>query len=130
MPALVNSVICCGSSVPVGFVSRWYQPHPSTPSKPFMKPEMFVDSARSADIAMNSARPYSLRAKLFTHEPHCASAARFGFFSPGFAHIAAGYRSKSVIRSSAKMPVPFPPRRNVGIDSGTVAAISARRSVR
>ena len=72
------------------FVSRWYQPQPSTSPNPFMKPAMFVDSARSADIAMKSGRPYFWRAWLLTQEPHVASAARFGFFSPGFAHIASG----------------------------------------
>src|SRR5687767_7626801 len=89
-PEFVNSVICWGRSAPWTFVSRWYHPQPSTSPNPFMNPAMFVDSARSADIAMKRGRPYSARAKLFTQEPQVASAARFGFFSPGFAHTDSG----------------------------------------
>ena len=51
---------------------------------------MLVDSARSAEQAMNSGRPYSARAEALTQAPHVASAARFGAFSPGAFHIAAG----------------------------------------
>ena len=61
-PALVNSVICCGSSVPSRLSSRWYQPHPSTPSKPLENPLMFVEAARSAEDARNNGRPYSFLA--------------------------------------------------------------------
>src|SRR4029453_7104926 len=83
-PALVNSVICCGRSAPRGFLSRSYQPHPFSPSKSFAKPAMFVESARSAEHAMNNGRPYLFFAYVLTHAPHVASAARFGCFSPGF----------------------------------------------
>ncbi len=57
IPALVNSVISVGSSAPSGFVSRWYQPEPGMSPKSLPKPERFVESARSADAAMNSGRP-------------------------------------------------------------------------
>ena len=57
-PAFVNSVICCGSSAPRGFVSRSYQPQPGRSSpKSLAKPAMLVDSARSAEQTMNSGRP-------------------------------------------------------------------------
>ena len=39
---------------------------------------------------MNSGRSYSARAVALTQAPHAASAARFGAFSPGCFHIAAG----------------------------------------
>ena len=90
MPAFVNSVISCGSSVPRGFVSRLYQPQPGRSSKSLLKPAMFVDSARSAEQAMNSGGSYAAFAVALTQAPHVASAARFGAFSPGCFHIDAG----------------------------------------
>src|SRR5215210_222835 len=61
-PALVNSVICCGSSAPRTLVSRLYQPQPGRSSQSLAKPAMLVDSARSAEQAMTSGRSYSARA--------------------------------------------------------------------
>jgi hypothetical protein len=57
IPALVNSVISAGRSTPSGPVSRSYQPQPGRSPKPAAKPAIFVDSARSAEQAMNSGRP-------------------------------------------------------------------------
>ena len=54
MPALVNSVISVGSRAPNGFAFRSYQPVPGEPLKSWPNPAMFVDSARSAEAAMNS----------------------------------------------------------------------------
>ena len=39
------------------------------------KPAMFVESARSADIARKSGRPYLRRHHVLTHAPHFANAA-------------------------------------------------------
>src|SRR5687768_11536516 len=89
-PELVNSVICCGSSAPRGFVSRWYQPQPGISPKSLAKPAMLVDSARSAEQTMNSGRPYSAFAYALTHEPQVASADRLAAFSPAGFHISAG----------------------------------------
>ena len=58
--------------------------------KSLAKPAMFVDSARSADMARNSGRPYSFLANAFTQAPQAPRAARFGCLSPGFAHIELG----------------------------------------
>ena len=68
-PELVNSVICCGRSAPWTFVSRWYQPQPGASAKPFMKPAMFVDSARSAEHASTSGRPIVSFDSSLTHAP-------------------------------------------------------------
>ena len=57
IPALVNSVISVGSSAPVGFEDRSYQPVPGRPPKSWPNPAILVDSARSAEAAMNSGRP-------------------------------------------------------------------------
>ena len=57
MPAFVNSVISVGRSAPVGFESRSYQPKPGMSPNGLAKPAMLVDSARSAEQAMNSGRP-------------------------------------------------------------------------
>ena len=86
----MNSVISVGSSGPVGFVSRSYQPPPSRPSNPWPKLARFVDSARSADAATNRGRPWSRRAMPLTHPAQAPRAARFGTLSPGLRHIAAG----------------------------------------
>ena len=56
-PALVNSVISVGSRAPYGFSFRSYQPVPGVPLKSCANPAMLVDSARSAEAAMNSGRP-------------------------------------------------------------------------
>ena len=58
-PEFVNSVICCGRSVPRRFVSRLYQPQPGMSPKSLEKPMMLVESARSAEQTMKSGRPYS-----------------------------------------------------------------------
>jgi ABC-type amino acid transport system permease subunit len=89
-PALVNSVISCGSSAPRGLVSRLYQPQPGRSSQSLAKPAMLVDSARSALQAITSGRSYSARAVALTQAPQAASAARLGAFSPGCFQIAAG----------------------------------------
>jgi hypothetical protein len=56
-PAFVNSVISVGSRAPKGLVLLSYHPKPSIPSKSAPKPEMLVESAKSAEQAMNSGRP-------------------------------------------------------------------------
>ena len=53
----MNSVISVGSSAPNGFEDRSYQPVPGKPSKSWPNPAMLVDSARSAEAAMNRGRP-------------------------------------------------------------------------
>src|SRR5512141_1863827 len=83
IPALVNSVICCGSRVPSGLLLRSYHPHPSVSPKPFENPMMLVEAARSAEQARKSGRPYSFLAKELIQEPQAARAARFGWESPG-----------------------------------------------
>ena len=90
MPALVNSVISVGSTAPVGFVSRSYQPQPGRSPKSLPKPAMLVDSARSAEAAMKSGRPYSALANALTHAPQAPRAARLGAFSPGLLYNSGG----------------------------------------
>ena len=90
MPALVNSVISVGRSAPRGFASRSYQPQPTRSPNPLPNPARLVDSARSADAAMKSGRPYSAFANELTHAPQAPSAARLGAFSPGCFQICGG----------------------------------------
>ena len=61
-PAFVNSVISWGRITPSGAFSRSYQPQPGRSSKSLPKPEMFVESARSAEQTRKSGRPYFSRA--------------------------------------------------------------------
>src|SRR5512145_1873739 len=90
MPELANSVISCGSSTPSGFLSRSYQPQPAKSPSPLAKPAMLVESARSADMAKNSGRPYLVRDQVFTQAPHLARAARLGALEPGFSNSSGG----------------------------------------
>ena len=90
IPALVNSVISVGSSAPSGLVLRSYQPYPGRSPKSFANPERLVESARSADAAMKSGRPYSWRAIALTHELHAPKAVRLACLSPALRYIAAG----------------------------------------
>ena len=83
MPEFVNSVICCGSSAPSWFLSRLYQPKPFTSPKSFEKPAMFVDSARSAEHAITSGRPYFCLPCALSHAPNFAKPFPFATFSPG-----------------------------------------------
>jgi len=57
IPAFVNSVISVGRSAPRGFELRSYHPKPGSSPKSLPNPARFVESARSADAAMNSGRP-------------------------------------------------------------------------
>src|SRR3984957_10371430 len=90
IPAFANSVISLGSSAPVGFRSRSYQPNPGISPNSAANPATFVDSARSAEAAMNRGRPASRRATELTYEPQTPRAARFGACSPGAFHNSAG----------------------------------------
>src|SRR4029079_4174746 len=69
-PALPNSVICVGSTVPARFESRSYQPSPGMSPESLAKPARLVDSARSADAPRNSGRPCSFFENALTYEPH------------------------------------------------------------
>src|SRR5688572_17389811 len=89
-PAFVNSVIWVGRTVPRGFESRSYQPHPGRSPKSLPKPARLVDSARSAEAPMKSGRPCSALAYEFTQAPQLPRAARLGCLSPGCFHRSAG----------------------------------------
>ena len=89
IPALANSVISVGNKLPVGFVSRSYQPNPGISPNSAANPATFVDSARSAEAAIKRGRPASRRAMELTYEPQTPSAARFGACSPGAFHSSA-----------------------------------------
>ena len=83
-PALVNSVICCGSSAPSRFVSRSYQPQPGMSPKSLPKPAMLVDSARSAERA-DEQRPavFLLARTALTYAPHVAERGAVGLLVAG-----------------------------------------------
>ena len=97
---MANSVICCGSSAPFLFLSRSYQPKPAEPSKSFAKPEIAVESARSAEQARTSGRPISSFARLFTHAPNLEKPSLFAAFWPGCRNSESGsWSSASQSRS-------------------------------
>src|SRR5882672_5155633 len=89
-PELVNSVICCGSSAPPGFLVRSYQPKFFSAPKSFWKPAMPVDSARSAEQHRNSGRPMRSRASELTHDPKVENVFLFATEVPGATNSSAG----------------------------------------
>ena len=58
IPALANSVIPCGMRGLSVLESLSKNPKSSAPSYPFANPETFVESAKSALMAITSGRPY------------------------------------------------------------------------
>ena len=59
IPALVNSVIPCGMRGLSGLFVLSYMPKSGEPLYPFENPEIFVESAKSALMAITNGRPYS-----------------------------------------------------------------------
>ena len=113
MPAFVNSVISVGSSEPAGFVVALVPAAAGRPAKPWPNPARLVDSARSADAAMKSGRPWSRRAARSPSlptprgRPGWGGLARLRTSRPG--------RRGSKRRASSKTPRGPPPRRKPGI---------------
>ena len=90
MPELANSVISWGSSAPSALPWRSYQPYPLKSPKAAPKPAMFVEPARSAELARNRGWPYSFAPMALTQAPHLPRASRLARFSFGRAKSSGG----------------------------------------
>ena len=90
MPEFANSVIPCGINGEFVFVILSYIPKSSMSPQPFANPEIFVEPARSADIATNKGLPYFLRLCELIQEATLEKPTRFGIFVPGSAKISSG----------------------------------------
>ena len=130
MPALANSVIAWGSRAPRGFSSRWNQPNPSNPFPPLAKPEILVESARSAEAAMKIGTPVFSWLSRLIQAPNLARAARLGALVPGSTNSSSGYRStfESAFLSSSRWAPGMNPSNSSGTESPSSTSRSARKS--